>query len=192
MNNVENLIRESINAKTALLKKDYIRTIEEMGKNMINTFKNGKKLLIAGNGGSVADAQHFAAEMVGLVDSKKRNSKALPALALSTNASIITAVGNDMGFDNIFSRQIEALGEKGDTFVGITTSGASTNIINALKSAKVKGLVTIGFLGKDGGEAKNHCDLSLIVPSTNTQRIQECHILIIHILSELIDNAFYE
>src|SRR3989344_3809557 len=145
---------------------------------------NGNKLLVAGNGGSAADAQHFAAELVGRF---KKERRALPAIALTTDTSTLTAIGNDHGFYKIFSRQIEALGAEGDLLICISTSGNSENVIAAAKEAKKKGMKTLCLLGKDGGSLKDIADLSLVINSDNTPRIQESHILIIHILCDIIE-----
>lgn len=151
-------------------------------------FQSGHKLLVMGNGGSAADAQHFVAEMVGRF---KMERSALPAVALSTDTSILTAVGNDYGFDAVFSRQVEALAVKGDVVVGISTSGNSPNVRSALQLARERGCVTIGLLGKDGGSIKECCDIPLIVPSDDTPRIQEGHITIIHIICDLVEKKLF-
>jgi len=142
-------------------------------------------VLVFGNGGSAADSQHMAAELVGRF---RKERKALPAIALTTNTSTITALSNDYGYDVSFKRQVEALGKKGDVAVGISTSGTAKNVTCALKKAKDAGLLTVALTGKDGGEIKSIADLSLVVKSDNTARIQEAHILIIHILCELIED----
>lgn len=154
---------------------------------MIACLRSKKKILIAGNGGSAADAQHFAAELAGQFIHKR---KGLPVLALTTNASITTAIGNDFGYEYVFSRQVEGLGHQGDIFVGISTSGNSLNLVHAMNVAKENGLITVGLLGRDGGQMGNLCDLKLVVPSQSTQHIQEAHIMIIHELCAIIDNAF--
>ncbi len=178
----------SIETKLKLLSdKDFIVEMEKIGSRMITALKLGGKILIAGNGGSAADAQHFAAELAGKFVHER---KGLPAVALTANSSIITAIGNDFGYEYVFSRQVEGLGQPGDVFIGISTSGNSPNIINALNTAREMGLTTVGLLGKDGGQVKDFCDLKLIVPSHNTQHIQEAHIMLIHELCSLIDNAF--
>ena len=178
----------SIETKLKLLSdRTFINTVEKTGNRMITALKMGRKILIAGNGGSAADAQHFAAELAGQFIHKR---KGLPVLALTTNASITTAIGNDLGYEHIFSRQVEGLGRQDDIFVGISTSGKSLNLIYAMNTAKRNGLITVGLLGKDGGHMKSLCDLALIVPSQSTQHIQEAHIMIIHELCSLIDNAF--
>jgi D-sedoheptulose 7-phosphate isomerase len=139
----------------------------------------GNKLLIAGNGGSAADAQHFAAEIVCRF---KKERKAFPALALTTDSSILTAWGNDKSFDDIFARQVEAFGKPGDIFFGISTSGQSPNILFALEKAQSLGLITVGLLGNGGGDAKDLCRYALVVPSNDTAHIQEAHIALIHLL----------
>ena len=181
-------ILESIETKLKLASdKSFVNEIEKAGSRMITALKLGKKILIAGNGGSAADAQHFASELAGQFFHKR---KGLPVIALTTNASITTAIGNDFGYEHIFSRQIEGLGQSGDVFIGISTSGNSPNLIYAMDMAKRLGLITIGLLGKGGGQTTDLCDLKLIVPSQNTQHIQEAHIMIIHELCSIIDNAF--
>ena len=178
----------SVETKLKLLSdKNFIIEAEKAGSQMITALKMGRKILIAGNGGSAADAQHFAAELAGQFIHKR---KGLPVLALTTNTSIITAIGNDFGYDHIFSRQIEGLGQSGDIFVGISTSGNSKNILQAMASAKNIDITTIGLIGNNGGLMANFCDFKLIVPSSNTQYIQEAHIMIIHELCSMIDNAF--
>ncbi|PLX89882.1 MAG: phosphoheptose isomerase [Desulfuromonas sp.] len=144
----------------------------------------GRKVLVMGNGGSAADAQHFAAELVGRF---LRERKALPAVALTTDSSVLTAVGNDYGFDAIFSRQVEALVESGDVVVGISTSGQSENVHRALLVARQAGCFTVGLLGRDGGQISEIVDADLTVPSESTPLIQEAHVAIIHILCDLIE-----
>ena len=181
-------ILESIETKLKIATdKDFIREIERVSSQMITALKMGRKILIAGNGGSAADAQHFAAELAGKFIHER---KGLPAIALTTNTSIITAIANDFGYEYVFSRQIEALGNRGDIFVGISTSGNSRNILQSLSSARENRITTIGLIGNDGGLMADLCDLKLIVPSSDTQHIQEAHIMIIHELCAIIDNAF--
>jgi D-sedoheptulose 7-phosphate isomerase len=148
----------------------------------------GNKLLVMGNGGSAADAQHFAAELVGRFKLERR---ALPAIALTTDTSALTAIGNDYGFDRIFSRQVEALARPGDVVVGISTSGNSANIAQALQSGRDAGCHTIALLGRDGGAIKGMVDLPLVIPSDATPRIQEGHIIVIHILCDLLEQALF-
>ena len=159
--------------------------IAEVAKLIIQAYKKGNKLLLCGNGGSAADAQHIAAELVGRF---KKERKGLPAIALTTNTSIITAVANDYGYDLLFVRQVEAIGIKGDILIGISTSGNSSNIIKAVETANFKGLKTIGFLGSDGGRLKDLVYLPIIVPFKGSDRVQEVHILIGHILCSLIES----
>ncbi len=149
----------------------------------------GGKIIFIGNGGSAADAQHLAAELVGRF---KKNRKALAAIALTTDTSILTAVGNDFGFDEVFSRQIEALAKKEDLLVGMSTSGKSKNVIKAIGKAKAIGLKIVGFLGKDGGDIKNLVDIDLTISLNNTQNIQEMHILAGHTICEIVEDHFTE
>jgi D-sedoheptulose 7-phosphate isomerase len=169
--------------------KNYARhAIERSAEEIAVTFKKGHKILICGNGGSAADSQHFAAEFVNkFSDNIKR--KALPALALTTDTSIITAISNDSNYENIFSRQIEAYGGKGDLVIIFTTSGNSVNCLEAIKTARSIGLNSIVFT-KIGAEISKLADLSIEVPSTNTQHIQECHVLAYHVITELVENTF--
>ena len=153
----------------------------------LNTLQNGNKIMIAGNGGSAADAQHIAAELVGRFTTERR---ALAAIALTTDTSILTSIGNDYGFNSIFARQIQGLGKSGDVFIAISTSGNSANIMEAVKEAKIQGVKTIGWLGKLGGALKILVDLPIVIDSNDTARIQEMHILIGHILCEYIDVHF--
>ena len=147
----------------------------------------GNKLLICGNGGSAADAQHIAAELTGRYKSTRRG---LPAIALTTDTSAITAIGNDFGYDEVFRRQVEALASKDDIVLGISTSGNSENVIRALKEAKEIGCKTIGFSGRDGGKMNTLCDVNIVIPSENTPRIQEMHILVGHIICQSVDNEW--
>jgi len=158
-------------------------TVCEIARRFTSAWDRGNKIFFAGNGGSAADAMHFSEE---LVVRYARDRRPLASLAL-LDPTAVTCAGNDMGFDQIFSRQIDALGKPGDVFVGITTSGNSPNILRALDSCKKAGIETIGFLGKDGGKAANLCDVALVVPSNNTARVQEAHKLIFHSLCDYID-----
>ena len=162
-------------------------TIEVAAKLCIDALKNGKKILIFGNGGSAADAQHIAAELVGRY---KTERKGLPAIALTTDTSALTSIGNDYGYERIFDRQIEALADPGDVVIGISTGGSSGNVINGLQTAKELGCKPIGFSGRDGGEMNDLCDINLVVPSEDTPRIQEMHIFIGHTICHLIDQSF--
>lgn len=151
---------------------------------IINTLKSGNKIMICGNGGSAADAQHFAAELIGRY---KRNRVAIPCIALTTDTSILTAVGNDFGFDYIFSRQVEALGNSNDLLIAISTSGKSKNIINVINVAKNKNCKILGLSGNGGGIMNDICDINIVIPTTNTPRIQEMHLLIEHTLCDIIE-----
>ncbi len=186
--NISGYILESIAAKMRLLEKpEHIKTIEFMGRTMIQALHSGNKIIIAGNGGSAADAQHLAAELAGKFIHPR---KGLSAVALTTNSSIITAIGNDFGFEHIFSRQLDGLAGPQDVVIGISTSGNSQNIIQMIKKAKDIGCITFGLLGNDGGATTSLCDMACIVPSHNTQHIQEAHTMIVHILCALVDDAF--
>ena len=162
--------------------------VAECAQMLIDTLQAGQKILIMGNGGSAADAQHFAAEMVGRFLLERR---ALPAIALTTDTSILTAVGNDYGFDDIFKRQVEALAKPDDVLIGISTSGNSKNIKRAFAAGKNLGVKTIGLLGRDGGEIASLADLDLTVPSLETPRIQEAHLVMIHILCDLVEKGLF-
>lgn len=164
-----------------------IPAIEKASIIVVKTLEKGNKILLCGNGGSAADAQHIAAELTGRY---KTSRKGLPGIALTTDTSALTAIGNDFGYDLIFERQLEALGKEGDLLIGISTSGNSANIINAFNCAKIIGCNTIGFSGRDGGKMDSVCNLNLIVPSDDTPRIQEMHILIGHIICQAVDDAF--
>ncbi|WP_457640716.1 D-sedoheptulose 7-phosphate isomerase [Persephonella sp.] len=182
-NSVINIFEES-----AYLKKEfayeYAEEILNFGILIAKRLKKGNKVLICGNGGSAADAQHFAAEIVGRFEAER---KGFPAIALTTDTSALTAIGNDYGFDQIFSRQVEAIGDKGDILIGISTSGNSENVIKAVEKAKEIGIFTVGFLGKDGGRLKEIVDIAFIVKHNNTARIQEVHLTLEHTLCKVID-----
>lgn len=171
-----------------LIERDLAPKIAEMSVALVDTFRHGGKLLVMGNGGSAADSQHFAAEIVSRF---RMERPGLPAIALSTDTSILTAIGNDYGFDVVFRRQVEALALPCDTVVGISTSGNSANVKRGLELAREKGCRTIALLGRDGGSISSICDLALIVPSDDTPRIQEGHIAIIHIVCDLVEKAMF-
>ena len=174
--------------KTAQATLEYIATPLEIAANLcIDTLKNGGKILIFGNGGSAADAQHIAAELVGRY---KIERKGLAAIALTTDSSILTCITNDYSYDYVFSRQIEALANNNDIAIGISTGGTSSNATSALKTARDLGCKTIGLSGRGGGEFNELCDVNLVVPAEDTPRIQEMHILIGHTICHLIDQAF--
>ena len=162
-------------------------SIHEACNLLIETLKSNNKILLIGNGGSAADAQHIAAELTGRYKSER---KGLPAIALTTDTSALTAISNDYGYNHVFDRQIEALANAGDLLIGISTSGNSENIISAFEKAKKIGCNTLGMSGKSGGAMNNLCDLNLVIPSDDTPRIQEMHILIGHILCQAVDDAF--
>lgn len=155
---------------------------------VVEAFEAGNKILLVGNGGSASDAQHIAAEWVGRF---RRERNALPAIALTANTSDLTAIGNDYGFERIFARQVEAHGQAGDILLAISTSGNSPNVIEAVKTAKDRGLRTIGLLGRDGGALSKSVDLAIVVPSKVTARIQESHITFCHALCEFVDSALF-
>jgi len=162
-------------------------TIQEACEISLNTINSGNKILLCGNGGSAADAQHIAAEFTGRY---KVERKGLPAIALTTDTSALTAIGNDYGYDKVFERQVEALAQPGDLIIGISSTGNSENVVKAFQRGKDKGCKTLGFSGKGGGKFNDNCDLNLIIPSDNTPRVQEMHILIGHIICQVIDNNF--
>jgi len=186
---IKTIIEESINIKKQVI-ETLIPEIKRSAETIINSLNNKKKVLICGNGGSSADAQHFAAELIVRFE---KNRSPLPAIALTTDSSILTACSNDYGYDNIFKKQLTALGQKGDVLIGITTSGNSPNIINAFKAAKEKNIITLCLNGKNGGKIKELglADIDIIIPSQNTARIQESHITIIHTLCKLIEDNLY-
>jgi len=159
--------------------------ISDIGIKMQQCIKNGGKILIMGNGGSAADSQHIAAEIVGRF---KKERKGMPAIALTTDTSILTSVGNDYGYDYIFARQIEALCRPEDLVIGITTSGNSTNVVSAMQAAKEIGATTVGLTGGSGGKLTAICDFNLIMPSNVTARIQEAHIFVGHCLCEILES----
>jgi len=163
------------------------KDVESVAKIIIEALKNGNKIIIFGNGGSAADAQHFAAELTGRY---KCERKGLPAIAITTDTSALTAIGNDYGYDRVFDRQVEALAKSGDVLVGISTSGNSKNVINGFKVGKELGCKIVGLSGKGGGEMNEFCDINIVIPSNNTPRIQEMHILLIHTICQLVDDSF--
>jgi len=179
-------LRESADIKLRFAKESAAE-VEEAASTVIKSLKSGGKVLIFGNGGSAADSQHIAAEFVNRY-SKQR--KALPALALTADSSILTSIPNDGSFEDVFSRQIEALGNKGDVAWGITTSGKSANVIKAFQTAKALGLKTIAFTGQDKSRVEKAVDCSVSVPSKSTPRIQELHITLAHIVCELVEESF--
>ncbi len=185
LEDIKNQFQENIELHKACAEKitgDIVKAVELI----IDCYNKGNKLLLCGNGGSAADAQHIAGELVGRF---KKERRGLPAIALTTDASIMTAVANDYWYDLLFARQVEALGKPGDILILITTSGNSINLIRAAEKANFIGLKTIGFLGRDGGKLKDIVNLPIIVPGEDSARIQEVHILIAHIICDLIEKA---
>lgn len=186
---IRHFIQESIMTKEKILKDEQlIQTISTVIEMLIINFRNNKKILIAGNGGSAADAQHIAAEFVSRFYIDRPG---IPAIALSTDTSILTAIGNDYSFENVFSRQIETIGDSGDVFMAISTSGNSKNIINAVNTANLKGIVTIGLTGEFGGNLASICNQCIKVPSQDTPRIQESHILLGHVICGLVEEKLF-
>lgn len=185
---IKTSLNESIRLKSELLSKS-VDTISEIATISVDALRDGHSLYLMGNGGSAADAQHISGELVGRF---KKDRKALPALALTTNTSVLTAISNDYGYDLSFERQVDAFVKNGDVVFGLSTSGNSANIINAIKSAKKRGAKTIGFTGKDGGKLKDYVDVCLMVPSSETPRIQECHITVGHIICSIIEKALFD
>lgn len=185
---INKTIQQSIDLKSKLLQQgDLLDRINQVGNRCIDTFKAGNRFLIAGNGGSAADAQHISTEFVCRFNFDRPG---LPAMALACNYSMITAAGNDYSFDEVFAREIEANGRAGDIFVGITTSGNSKNILRAIETAKEMDIYTVGLAG-EAGKIQQAADICLNVPSNCTPRIQECHILIGHILCEIVENNLF-
>jgi len=163
--------------------------IVAIAERVVETFRRGGKLLLCGNGGSAADAQHIAAEFVSRF---RRERHGLPAIALTTDTSILTAISNDYGYERVFARQIEALGRPGDMVIGISTSGISASVIAAMRAARNGSMATVGFTGASGGTLVDHVDLCLCVPSHNTARIQEVHITVAHVVCEIVERTLFE
>ena len=184
---IESSLNESINIMAELLSGS-VEPVIQIANILVEAFKTGHSLYLMGNGGSAADAQHISGELVGRF---KKDRKPLPALALTTDTSVLTAIANDFGYDLCFERQVEAFVKNGDVVFGLSTSGNSASIINATLLAKKKGAKTIAFTGKGGGRLKDHVDVCLEIPSTDTARIQECHITIGHILCSIIEKELF-
>ena len=186
---IKNQIKKSYETKQAIYNDEVLlQKLEEVSKKCVELYKVGKKTILAGNGGSAADAQHIAAEMVGRYGFDRPS---LPSLALTTDTSALTAIGNDYGYDQVFSRQLDGMGQDGDLFIGISTSGNSKNLINAFEVAKKKNILSVALVGKDGGEMAKLADIALVVPSDSTPRIQESHILIGHIICDIIEKEIF-
>ncbi len=187
---ISQYIYDEFNDHQDVLKKtieELENDIKEAGELIVSTLKAGNKILLFGNGGSAGDAQHIAAELTGRYKTERQG---LAAIALTTDTSAITAIGNDYGFDRIFDRQVEAIGKERDLLIGISTSGNSRNVLRALEFGKDNGMNTLGLSGKGGGDMKNLCDINIIIPSDDTARIQEMHITIGHILCGIVDQQF--
>ncbi|MBL7996883.1 D-sedoheptulose 7-phosphate isomerase [bacterium] len=190
MPEIKQIITRSIETKSLLLSNDgLINEIENVVQSLVQTFRNDGKVLFCGNGGSAADAQHLAAELSGRFYFDR---KPLFAEALHTNTSHLTAVANDYGYDEVFSRLVNAMGRKGDVLIAISTSGNSPNIIKAIEAAKKAEMITVGFTGEKGGKMKKLCSYLINVPSNDTPRIQECHILVGHIICELVEKQLFQ
>ncbi len=189
-NYIKNQIKKSYETKQAIYNNDILlEKIVEVAQACVAIYKNTtNKTILAGNGGSAADAQHIAAELVGRYGFDRPS---LPSLSLTTDTSNLTAIGNDYGYDKVFSRQLEGMGQSGDLFIGISTSGNSQNIINAFEVAKQKGITTVALVGRDGGVMAKMADMAIVVPSESTPRIQESHILIGHIICDIIEKEIF-
>jgi len=186
---IEESLNESAATKKLMLEKNF-EEINEAADILIGVVKTGRKIMFIGNGGSAADSQHLATEFV-IRLSHDLDRPSIPAIALTTDTSMLTAGGNDIGFENVFARNVEGLGSEGDALICISTSGNSPNILKAVEKAKEKKIITIGFLGKDGGKLIKECDYSVLIPSDNTQRIQEGHITAGHIICEIVERELY-
>jgi D-sedoheptulose 7-phosphate isomerase len=171
------------------INKQYVEIIVDIASMLIKCVKNDGALLWCGNGGSAADSQHLAAELLGRF---KRNRRAIRSMALTTDTSVLTAIGNDFGYKYVFSRQVEGVARKGDVLIAISTSGNSENVLQAIKQAKISGVNTVALLGSDGGKIKSEVDIALIVPSSDTARIQEMHGMIGHILCDMVERTVAE
>ena len=186
---ITNCINASIKVKELVLAdSEILNNIEEIVLKSVEAFNADKKMLLCGNGGSASDAQHIASELSGRFYLERRP---LFAEALHVNSSFVTAVANDYGYDNIYSRMVEAAGRDGDILIGISTSGNSTNVVNAIERANKIGMTTIGFTGEKGGKMNDICDITIRIPSTDTPRIQESHILVGHIICQLIEEELF-
>ena len=189
MRSVTDIIRESISVKEAIIQTpQLIRTIEQVALALVEAFKNDRKVLFCGNGGSAADAQHIAAELSGRFYIERRP---LYAEALHVNTSYVTAIANDYSYDEIFARSVSGMGRAGDVLVGITTSGSSPNVINAIATAREIGMTTVGMTGEAESKLATGCDYLLNVPSRDTARIQEAHIMIGHIICEIVEVSLF-
>jgi D-sedoheptulose 7-phosphate isomerase len=189
LNSIRNQIEKSIDLGRQITdNKPLLSNIEDAALRVIDAYRNNHKVLLAGNGGSAADAQHIAAE---LINRFNFNRPGLPALALTTDTSVLTSVGNDYGFEKIFARQVESIGNQGDIFIGISTSGNSENILEALRTCRKQKISTIGLTGSTGGLMKDLCDICIMIPSDETPRIQEMHILTGHIICSVVEEELF-
>ncbi|HMU45943.1 MAG TPA: D-sedoheptulose 7-phosphate isomerase [Chitinophagaceae bacterium] len=189
MDKIKNIIKASVETKQKLLNDEVLlQTISKLVEVITDAFKNDKKVYFCGNGGSAADAQHLAAEFSGRF---YKDRKALPAEALHCNTSYLTAVANDYGYDNVYSRIIEGIGKADDVLIGLSTSGNSTNILNAFQVARQHKMITVGFTGETGGKMKDVSDYLINIPSSDTPRIQECHITVGHIICQLVEESVF-
>jgi len=186
---IKDQIKKSYEIKQIIYQdEELLNRIEEVARKCVALYKTDKKTILAGNGGSAADAQHIAAELVGRYGFDRPS---IPSLSLTTDTSNLTAIGNDYGYDYVFSRQLEGMGQAGDIFIGISTSGNSVNLLKAFESAKKKNIMTVALTGRDGGKMAQLADIALIIPSNSTPRIQESHILIGHILCDIIEKEIF-
>ncbi len=186
---IKNILQESCAVKQKVINDDrLIKVIQDVTSVCVNALNNGNKILLAGNGGSASDSQHIAAELVGRFEKER---KGLPALALTTNSSQLTAISNDYGYDSVFQRQVQALAKSGDVFFGLSTSGNSRNVVNAVEQCRELNVVTVAMTGESGGQLKAISDYCINVPSSNTARVQEVHITIGHIICLAIEESIY-
>ncbi len=187
---IKSIVNQSIKTKQGILENtDLLKSIEAVVLEIVIAFRAGNRVYFCGNGGSAADAQHLAAEFSGRF---YKDRLALPAEALHCNTSYLTAVANDYGYEHVYARLIEGIGQPGDVLVGLSTSGNSVNIIEALMKAQRKGMTTVGFTGSDGGKMREECNFLINVPSDDTPRIQESHIMVGHIICELVENQYFD
>lgn len=186
---IKNILQESCDTKLKVIGDEYLlKVIQDVIAECVSALNKGNKLLLAGNGGSASDAQHIAAELVGRYE---KDRAGLPAIALTTNTSELTAISNDYGYENVFKRQLQALGNKGDIFFGLSTSGNSGNVVNAMKQCKDLGVTAVAMTGEAGGQMKELSDYCINVPSSNTARIQEVHITVGHIICKAIEETIF-
>lgn len=188
MTDVERLFHRSIEVKLAFLAEGGAAVVERMAEAVLAALRAGRRVYLCGNGGSAADSQHIAGEFVGRF---MKERAPLPCVALSTDTSILTALGNDYSFDIVFERQVNALVEKGDVLIALSTSGNSTNVLRAVQAAKARGAVTLGFAGRGGGKLKELADLCLVAPADESARIQELHITAGHIVCDLVESRYF-